>query len=258
MHEERPNDIWPQIRADAGHLSPDGGSKTKAVTPPPLPTGGAMQPLDAGEPTNRPGATEKEQHHPLKTSRTVTTKSRLFPAVVGFIAGAVFWHLVGFWSLVADMVFSGPREKTVVISSSFTLTPSDYRTNERATHGTNIQTQRLLETDNLDPRTGSNAFNAEGCTTLSQETPGGPMKKVPCPRITQTGQETMTSTMTSSIEEESGNIPPTEESFAVIENRGWSAFTTGSIKKRTDQTVSSGKQEDWAASLVATPASAGQ
>lgn len=28
---------------------------------------------------------------------------------IGFIAGAAFWHAIGFWTLVHDAVFSGPR-----------------------------------------------------------------------------------------------------------------------------------------------------
>lgn len=30
-------------------------------------------------------------------------------AAIGFIAGAAFWHAIGFWTLVHDAVFSGPR-----------------------------------------------------------------------------------------------------------------------------------------------------
>ncbi|MBU1211122.1 MAG: hypothetical protein KJ587_07610 [Alphaproteobacteria bacterium] len=42
-------------------------------------------------------------------ARARTPGSAMTYASLGFLAGIVFWHAVGFWTLVHDAVFSGPR-----------------------------------------------------------------------------------------------------------------------------------------------------
>ncbi|HEX4894666.1 MAG TPA: hypothetical protein VFV47_15425 [Hyphomicrobiaceae bacterium] len=32
----------------------------------------------------------------------------LAPAVIGFLLGAVFWHFIGFWGFVREIVYKGP------------------------------------------------------------------------------------------------------------------------------------------------------
>ncbi len=56
------------------------------------------QPGSYGDPDTRPG-----RH------RTTSRFGAISYAAVGFLAGAAFWHAVGFWNLVHDAVFSGPR-----------------------------------------------------------------------------------------------------------------------------------------------------
>ena len=253
MHDDQTSDIWPFVDADAGHQPPEEERDGNAITPPPLPSGARKQSVDAGKPTGPPVAPLKEEHDPIKTPRTVKPKARLFPVLFGFIAGAVFWHLVGFWSLVADMVFSGPREKTVVITTSAPMTAGKNQANTRITHRSTIQKQRPLEAHNTVPLGGYNTLSAGGCTTLSQDTPGGPIKKVPCPQTSQTALEASTSNLTRSDFQEAGVVSIWEQSFALMKNQGWSNFTTGSIKRSHGQTTSPRNQEDWTTSLKAPP-----
>lgn len=35
-------------------------------------------------------------------------------SVIGFVLGAVFWHFVGFWSFVSDVVLAGHQERAVI------------------------------------------------------------------------------------------------------------------------------------------------
>ncbi len=52
---------------------------------------------------------------------------------IGFLAGALFWHAVGFWTLVHDAVFSGPRlesrtQQTVPVVAAPPVATFDERT----------------------------------------------------------------------------------------------------------------------------------
>ncbi|MBU2581919.1 MAG: hypothetical protein KJ622_09395 [Alphaproteobacteria bacterium] len=60
---------------------------------------------------DHPSAYRKHPRDPESTPARNPTRraSAAGYLMMGFIAGAVFWHAVGFWNLVHDAVFSGPR-----------------------------------------------------------------------------------------------------------------------------------------------------
>ena len=145
--------------------------------------------------------------------------ARVLPVLCGFVAGAIFWHLVGFWSFISEMVFHGPREKTVIAAPvSSRATASNVRLfspmGQHATSGI--------------PQLG-------GCTTLHQEAPGGTITKVPCgvnsPMHLETAKETVSSSASrgadfsnaSNIETGSVSKLSTDENNIAHElNSGWS------------------------------------
>ena len=53
-----------------------------------------------------------QRHHAAAPSSPARKRRRISAAVwsgiAGFVLGAVFWHLVGFWSFVSHVVFKGP------------------------------------------------------------------------------------------------------------------------------------------------------
>ena len=46
--------------------------------------------------------------------RPASSQHPMVIAGFGFLAGAVFWHAVGFWSIVHEAVFSGPRQSAAI------------------------------------------------------------------------------------------------------------------------------------------------
>ncbi len=88
-----------------------------AVAPPPLPSQTPrqhpwpLQPVDERQPhsTKPSPPTSDASAKPQRQRRSVGAPLGFI--TFGFIAGAVFWHAVGFWNLVHSAVFSGPRHE---------------------------------------------------------------------------------------------------------------------------------------------------
>ncbi len=115
-----PLGAWTDGGTDASHASstrPLG--KTADANPPPLhgeapATGQQPWPLtlDPEQDGHAAGIALPQESSPSKPPRR---RSSVFAAIsyisLGFVAGAGFWHAVGFWTLVQNAVFSGPRQK---------------------------------------------------------------------------------------------------------------------------------------------------
>lgn len=117
----------------AGPADQYAATAPEQIAPPPLPQQRQSQPQEprAQSPRLQPwplqAATEKRSgpHQPVATDETLQAVaadagrssppqpqrrySSIAHLLVGFVAGAAFWHAVGFWTLVHDLVFSGPR-----------------------------------------------------------------------------------------------------------------------------------------------------
>jgi len=93
--------------------------------------------------------------------------AKLAPACTGFVVGILFWHCVGFWSLVSEMVFSGPRPRLAVASTPIG-SPESPPTPSAAT---------IASVAKPTPVSSTHAT----CMTISQDRPGGPMRREPCP-----------------------------------------------------------------------------
>jgi hypothetical protein len=77
--------------------------------PPPLP-GGA-----AGVDISSTGV------QPRLASRLVPKlpqASVVAPAIVGFLLGAVFWHFIGFWGFVREIVYKGPVGANAIVEQT--------------------------------------------------------------------------------------------------------------------------------------------
>lgn len=114
----------PRARTNGGTATSSTSSSksldmSSAATPPPMPNA-AFAPRQNPWPLT-PGS--EQASHSAECSRpqdeapprAYRRRSSAGPALgymaLGFIAGAGFWHAVGFWSLVQNAVFSGPRQK---------------------------------------------------------------------------------------------------------------------------------------------------
>lgn len=64
--------------------------------------------IDATDPGQEPEQQQEKLHPRGNGARRY---SAIGYTTVGFMAGAVFWHAVGFWSFVHEAVFSGPRSE---------------------------------------------------------------------------------------------------------------------------------------------------
>lgn len=189
-------------------------------------------------------------------------KGPLVPALVGFVAGAVFWHLVGFWSLVSEMVFNGPRDRTVVLS------------NEAGDRGGDAQAgatgQGRAELGRRIPAagyrhgglSGPNGLSAANCTTLSQDRPGGQYVKVPCPVGAQSvaGGLAGGGFVDDLVEELVAGHAHFRGRGPISFNgrRGASGLTTGSISARAPRRAGGPTVRGWATSLDVAPARGGR
>lgn len=58
----------------------------------------------------RRAASEAPRHNERPAAKRSSLKPALLSGIAGFILGAVFWHFVGFWSFVSQLVLKGPAE----------------------------------------------------------------------------------------------------------------------------------------------------
>ena len=109
----------------AGQVGRQFGRRPADSVPPPLPENPHVRrpqpwPLQHRVNTNaEPNLHEASEFPPAtdeaRDAQPRANSQRRFTAVgyttLGFLAGAVFWHAVGFWTLVHEAVFSGPRSE---------------------------------------------------------------------------------------------------------------------------------------------------
>ncbi len=247
MHNDRPNDIWATNKTDA-----DKGVLEEAVAK--LQT--SIPPKQNDEPDQKSATkvntgpqNDQSDAHVLVSPHHLLSKAQLFPTLFGFLAGAVFWHLVGFWSLVSDMVFHGPREKSFALSQSNTISSTNTLLNTPDTSGLSIHSHGQLVIQNEVKNSQQQILGSAKCTTLSQEKPGGPMKKVPCNLAVQAARNSIANSF--NPDDFEANLDLSQESMPyTLEGQGWSALTTGSIQKKSDRPpVAETKAEGWTAQL---------
>ncbi|MCH9808272.1 MAG: hypothetical protein K0U74_11120 [Alphaproteobacteria bacterium] len=73
-------------------------------------------------PENIPDMAPDSSRQP-NSRRTSSRFAGIGYAATGFVAGAAFWHAVGFWTLVHDAVFSGPRLEAQQSQSQYANSP---------------------------------------------------------------------------------------------------------------------------------------
>ena len=124
-YDDPPGPSWLESRqADrpAGQPAPQCGRRPPHAVPPlprqpqlscPQPWPLQQLPVDLdAEPGIAPGEPHQPAPHAANTrapARARTSGAAIAYTTLGFLAGVVFWHAVGFWTLVHDAVFSGPR-----------------------------------------------------------------------------------------------------------------------------------------------------
>lgn len=133
-------------------------------------------------------------NNPPKRQRRNFISGRLGAAIIGFFCGAFVWHLVGFWGFVTQAVFSGPREQVAYNPPVRPVTPADSQGDAaNSSPKPATDTHLLMRTRSGRPYQAPNysqfskagatptGVPATGCTTLHQEAPGAPIRKIPCP-----------------------------------------------------------------------------
>lgn len=83
---------------------------------------------------------------------------------LGFLAGALFWHFVGFWSFVTRAVFDGDGAPPAAHHSVATTKPAE-------------------PLPDLSP-TGRRMATSASCVALTIDRSGGPTRMAPCPAAT--------------------------------------------------------------------------
>jgi hypothetical protein len=56
-----------------------------------------------------------------RAARGLRSGSAVLPACLGFAAGAIFWHLVGFWQFIGEVVLDRPNELRAELAAMGTL-----------------------------------------------------------------------------------------------------------------------------------------
>lgn len=82
------------------------------LTPPPLPAARPVHHLNTIAPNGRGVGSDTQRIGRARTSK----RAVMFSAVLGFVAGAVCWHLVGFWWFISDVMFHRRGEPMAQIS----------------------------------------------------------------------------------------------------------------------------------------------
>lgn len=92
----------------------------------------------------------------------VRWRNALAPAALGFVAGALFWHFVGFWAFVSEIIFKGPAPAQRVQGAQITtgsISPAE-------------RLARLTERSGIDPHcTALQLDRRSGATRISLCTP---------------------------------------------------------------------------------------
>ena len=116
--------------------------------------------------------TPNDTHIAKKPSPSASTpiKRYVFPSLIGFIIGVVFWHFVGFWNFVSEAVFHGPRDKLVV------------EKNDRQPQ----QKTSAIETGSIEKtqpaRSKSVSEYSADCSTMTYDASSRRMRVTPCPQ----------------------------------------------------------------------------
>lgn len=87
-------------------------------------------------------------------------------AIMGFVAGAVFWHLVGFWSFIDRIIFAGPITEARAPATA-------------PLPGNAIETGSLQRFESLNRPTGGIKTSA-GCSVLVRERSTGLTRESAC------------------------------------------------------------------------------
>lgn len=79
---------------------------------------------------NLPAQHDAARHATGVVARSLDGVGGLGWSILGFVGGAVFWHFVGFWSFVSDVVLSGGTEPPVSARTLTHSVPAGFSSNE--------------------------------------------------------------------------------------------------------------------------------
>jgi hypothetical protein len=141
------------------------------------------RPPAAAEPTARP--TPAPLRAPASSARDPRVRWRSYAAAtLGFLAGIVFWHFIGFWGFVSEVVFKGDRV-TPIAEADRTAPPGTER--------------RKLQTTIYGGIPSADLAGTGTCTLLRLDRNNGRTMAVPCEEavpapIAATAQRRLSST----------------------------------------------------------------
>jgi hypothetical protein len=87
---------------------------------------------------------------------------------LGFVAGMLFWHVVGFWTFMSRVVFDGPETAAVTIQQAKPVYA-------------HLETGALQRIGKLASRGGIEA----ACTVVVRDLPNGTTRQAPCPILSK-------------------------------------------------------------------------
>ncbi|HKZ97298.1 MAG TPA: hypothetical protein VJ045_09985 [Hyphomicrobiaceae bacterium] len=126
-------------------------------------SGDLAGPFDAGIASQGPSGDETLRISPR--ARVAAWLDALAFGVLGFLAGIVFWHFVGFWGFVSEVVLMGPIDP------------------DRLMHAADSPAPRF-ENGRADPVASTRASRAGGCAMLVLDRATGRTHVAPCGELT--------------------------------------------------------------------------
>lgn len=146
----------------------------------PLTRAAAAAANEAAAPLAQSAVNETAAHAASRATSALTAVTQIFrplatiahsirPATLGFVAGAIFWHFVGFWSFMSHIVFTRPetaRHASVSPGPSSQASP--------------IETGSLQRLEKL-----TSPKIEKSCTTITRDLSNGQTRQSECRKLTR-------------------------------------------------------------------------
>lgn len=150
-------------------------------------------------PGGKPGPAQRAAIRASNTSapqaKAAKPRGRLRPAILsglgGFVLGAVFWHLVGFWSFVSHVVLKGPTaEPQHANIETGSLRPREPRARDTARPdvAARSETGRLRHLTTLSAQPSAAPASAQPCVKVASNGDGNGSTAIPCAGETTAAQ----------------------------------------------------------------------
>ena len=122
-----------------------------------------------GQTKPKAGHTAQVDDRPVRHKPQPNSKRKiLFAGVTGFAIGIVFWHIVGFWAFVGDVLMTGSSENSEIISRL-----------EKTIHSNRVAGSEFRQASHQANETSARV-NTDACTELVMDRVSRTTYAAPC------------------------------------------------------------------------------